>query len=136
MKKFPASVILLITSDNSALLQQRDNNPNITNPGKIGVFGGLNEEGETPKQGALRELFEETSLTPSVDELSLFMGFTKDEENGTQTEVYVYLLKDVRSEDLVIHEGLGYYELKEKDNLDQVDLAKSTRIILEAYYKH
>ena len=52
--------VVLLRHDGAALLQHRDNVPHIQDPG-IWVFpGGHVEPGETPEEGARREVVEET----------------------------------------------------------------------------
>jgi 8-oxo-dGTP pyrophosphatase MutT (NUDIX family) len=60
---------LLKTADNKLLLQQRDNKPNIVNPGMIAVFGGTAEVNETPEDCAKREAVEEVGLVINKTEL-------------------------------------------------------------------
>jgi 8-oxo-dGTP pyrophosphatase MutT (NUDIX family) len=60
---------LLKTIDNKLLLQQRDNKPNIVNPGMIAIFGGTAKAKETPVVCAIREAAEEVGLIVSKNEL-------------------------------------------------------------------
>jgi 8-oxo-dGTP pyrophosphatase MutT (NUDIX family) len=53
------SCVVIIDSQSRFLLQQRDDIPGILHPGKIGLFGGHCESGETPLQCAVREVHEE-----------------------------------------------------------------------------
>ena len=59
--------VILPIRDNKILLQLRDDKKGIDYPGLWGFFGGSIESGETPLQGAKRELLEEISY--SADEL-------------------------------------------------------------------
>jgi 8-oxo-dGTP pyrophosphatase MutT (NUDIX family) len=52
--------IVLLCSDGSALLQHRDDNADISDPGLWVFPGGHAEEGETAEAAARREFFEET----------------------------------------------------------------------------
>ncbi len=52
---------VLIDTLGRFLLQQRDNVPGIVHPGKIGLFGGHRECGETYLQCIVREVHEELS---------------------------------------------------------------------------
>lgn len=60
----PSTVVLLFNPDNHLLMQYRSDNKT------WGVPGGFLEMGETPEQGARRELMEETGL--KVGDLKLF----------------------------------------------------------------
>lgn len=51
-------------------LQLRDERPDINNPGCWGLFGGSLRDGETPEQGVVREIREETGL--QISPLHLF----------------------------------------------------------------
>ncbi|HSX53509.1 MAG TPA: NUDIX domain-containing protein [Patescibacteria group bacterium] len=61
--------ITLIEQGNNFVLQQRDNAKHKGAAGMIGCFGGQLEGQETSQEAALRELTEETSLKPNIDEL-------------------------------------------------------------------
>jgi 8-oxo-dGTP diphosphatase len=50
---------ILLDTFGRFLLQQRDNVPGIVHPGKIGLFGGHREAGETYLQCIVREVHEE-----------------------------------------------------------------------------
>ena len=52
---------ILIDTLGRFLLQQRDNVRGIVHPGKIGLFGGYREDGETYLQCIVREVHEELS---------------------------------------------------------------------------
>lgn len=55
------SAVIILIQDDKALLQLRDDNPNISYPNHWGFAGGGHvEEGETALQAAQRELKEET----------------------------------------------------------------------------
>jgi 8-oxo-dGTP diphosphatase len=50
---------ILLDTFGRFLLQQRDNVPGIVHPGKIGLFGGHREAGETYLQCIVQEVHEE-----------------------------------------------------------------------------
>lgn len=52
--------IIVLRADGAALLQHRDDIPTINDPGLWVIPGGHLEPGETPVQGAVREVAEET----------------------------------------------------------------------------
>ncbi len=59
----------IICQGSSYLLQQREDNPMIGAAGQIGAFGGKLEPGETAAEAVCRELAEETTLLPAVQDL-------------------------------------------------------------------
>lgn len=99
------SGVLIITTETEILLQQRDNKPGIVNPGFVTTFGGLNKQEETPLQGAVRELTEETNLKIEIEDLNFFRHFYKTETDGTKTKVNIFILRNVSKEKLEIYEG-------------------------------
>ena len=70
IKTIPHSVVILFNKDNQVLLEERADDGYYDFPG-----GGL-DEGESPIDGAKRELFEETGLTALS--LELFKIYTGD----------------------------------------------------------
>jgi len=69
----PVCGVVLLRSDGAALLQLRDDRPDIQDPG-IWVFpGGHVEAGESPEAGAVREFLEETRY--QCEGLQLLVSF-------------------------------------------------------------
>lgn len=67
------SGVLLLREDGAALLQLRDDKPDIMDPGIWVVPGGHSDPGETPEQAAIREFEEETCYRcPAVRPLAEF----------------------------------------------------------------
>src|SRR5713226_10692332 len=54
----------LIVSDGKYVLQERDAAPGIRWPGRLGLFGGGAEPGESPESAMRRELAEELEFSP------------------------------------------------------------------------
>ena len=79
----PVCGVVLLREDGAALLQLRDNRPDIQDPG-IWVFpGGHVEAGESPEAGARREFLEETryhcdNLEPLVSFPASSAGYSGD----------------------------------------------------------
>lgn len=63
-------VFCLIEQDGKWHLQLRDGDPKIGAAGLIGGFGGKIEPNEDPLEAICRELNEETSLTPTTDQMT------------------------------------------------------------------
>jgi 8-oxo-dGTP diphosphatase len=122
--------VLLVATDGDLLMQLRDNKPAIANPGMITTFGGALEDDETPQQGALRELCEETSLRPHINELAFF-GFYKKQESGE--DVTIYLLTGIKADELEIYEGQGFVRVT-KDSYPTSNLSFLAQQVVRDYY--
>jgi mutator protein MutT len=90
MSKIRSAAIVL--KDNHILLMHRKNNvwvndQGVTETREYWVFpGGTVEQGETPEEAVVREVFEETTLQVSIDKLLYSILFT-----DTQYQHYFYL---------------------------------------------
>jgi 8-oxo-dGTP pyrophosphatase MutT (NUDIX family) len=100
-----AAGVFLLTDDRRLVLQLRDDKPDIHYPGMIATFGGAAEPGETPVACALRELEEETGLTPRAEELQLLGAVSRVDFRGDPTASVFFLLRGVDPDTLVITEG-------------------------------
>ncbi len=106
---------IFIKFKDKLIFQLRDNKPGIASPGMISTFGGSLERDETPAEGAIRELHEETSLRIEPEDLK-FLG-TIDLKHPSLH--YAFLI-EVHSEDFLVFEGQGklsfsYSELRNSD---------------------
>jgi len=100
-----AAGVFLLTTDGRVVLQLRDNVPDIHYPGMITTFGGAAEPGETSTDCALRELHEETGLSPRPEELSLIGSVSRIDFRGNRTASVFFSLAGVEPSALVITEG-------------------------------
>jgi 8-oxo-dGTP diphosphatase len=100
-----ASGVVMLTPDGKAILQLRDDIPNIDNPGRITPFAGAAEPNETPVDCALRELEEETGLKAEEQALRFLGEISKRDFRGRKTAIAIYLLTDVDPALLRITEG-------------------------------
>lgn len=100
-----ATGIFLLTLDGRVLLQLRDERPDIHHPGMITTFGGAAEPGETPIACALRELREETGLSPRPEDLRLAGSLSWLDFRGHRTATAFYTLTGVEPATLTITEG-------------------------------
>ena len=99
---------ILIGIDGALLLQQRDDIPGILQPGKIGLFGGHCENGETNLQCAVREIAEETSYPVAADRFELlarYDGADMEIDRDGRLDCEVFVLRDIPAGKLVITEG-------------------------------
>jgi len=116
-----ATEIALITPD-GLLMQVRT-----ADNGQFGLWGGCLEPGETPIQGAIRELFEETHLKVSPESLEFVERNQHDHtySNGNMGifDVYRYILKlDFVPKITLDEESSGVHFLRSVDEMDNVIL--------------
>ncbi len=131
--------ILLDTSGN-LLLQQRDDIPTILQPGKISLFGGHCENGETNLECAVREIAEELSHPVPADRFELLLrydGADIDRESepneGGMLDCEIYLVRDIPRDKLIITEGALF--ISAPDDLARIDgkLAPLARFALAEF---
>lgn len=99
--------VIILDSFGRFLLQQRDDVVGITSPGKIGLFGGHRESGETPLECIVREVHEETGYfipAERFEHLGSFDGADIDIEGGT-LRGHLFVARDVQANALVVTEG-------------------------------
>lgn len=100
-----ASTLLFDTSDR-LLFQQRDEIAGITEPGKIGLFGGHKEDNETFLECIAREVSEEISivLPPArFQPLTVYDGI--DLEIGGPIRAEFFVVRDIPIEQVRVTEG-------------------------------
>lgn len=101
--------VLVTNTDGDLILQQRDDKPEIRDPGKIAVFGGRVEPTDASfKQAAAREIREETNISFADDQLQFFKTFKKTESDESTSYVAYYALRNIDTSNLEIREGAGY----------------------------
>ena len=66
------AAVFVEDDDSRLVLQLRDDKPDIPYPGYWGPWGGRVEDGESPIEGAAREVLEELTLNVQVNELRFF----------------------------------------------------------------
>jgi 8-oxo-dGTP diphosphatase len=101
------SCCFLIDRNGKFLLQQRDDILNIVQPGKIGMFGGHREDGETFVECAIREIGEEVGLElepPRLRPVMVYDGIDVDGLSGHLVAA-IFVAVDILSETLVVTEG-------------------------------
>jgi len=101
LEKFWAGGFLYNPETNSVFLHKRDGNTKFS-PNALAFFGGLNEGNENPKDCFQRELFEETGLKISLEEI-VYLDDYLNEELETYRYVF-YVISDVGKEELVLGE--------------------------------
>jgi 8-oxo-dGTP pyrophosphatase MutT (NUDIX family) len=114
---FIASAVLLIDTRGIIIGQLRDNKPTINDPGTVSLFGGTLEPNETPLQGAVRELNEETNLSVAAGDLKPFATYLAKTTLGNRVQLlHVYILEGIDASRLEVYEGQGAYEVKGLDD--------------------
>lgn len=116
------AVILFQLPNGEVVLQRRTEDAPFA-PGKLGIFGGWVEEGESPGECIIREIEEETSLSIDKLEPQLLRDFivpaSEDFDKDRHFFLYSVPLLDL---DFEVYEGQGAEafsldELKARDDL-------------------
>lgn len=120
--------LVILHREERVLLQHRDDDPRIINPGAWGLFGGHVEPDEEPEAGALREIEEELGLClPPPLEL-----FRRTVDEVRERFVYAAALP-VPPENLTLCEGQGM-ALWGPEALDEPTLPPHHRVLLRDYF--
>ncbi len=116
---------VILYRDGKVLLQHRDDRPDIVYPGAWAFFGGHLEPGETPEEGAKREILEELEL-----ELNGPLELVHHGVNATR-ERFIYAAPLDRDPSLlVVNEGQGA-ALFTREELALHPVVPAHRVILE-----
>ncbi len=101
------SCAVLIDKLGRLLLQQRDDKPNIVQPGKIGLFGGHREAGESYLQCVVREVHEEIGVYVPSDCFEHLEGFEGADPEVLSGRVHaeLYMARNIPTDDMVVSEG-------------------------------
>jgi 8-oxo-dGTP diphosphatase len=97
---------VLVDTQGRFLLQQRDNIPGILFPGRIGLFGGHREDGESYLRCIVREVQEELTyyVTPgSFRHLTSYDGIVNSD--GATARGEIFLAEQVPADELIVTEG-------------------------------
>lgn len=98
----------LIEQGGNYLLQLRAGDPKIGAVGLIGCYGGQIEDGEQPLQTVCRELAEETTLTPALEDFEE-VGLIRviSDHNLEPVKIKAHLFRIAISEDVRIGSNDG-----------------------------
>ena len=94
----------LIDIHNNLIMQKRDENPIIDNPGTISVFGGTVEENETYEEGLIREINEELEIDIRKMKVE-FLADTFKIENNIRTNCKFFIIRNIIFNTLNVNEG-------------------------------
>lgn len=93
------SVVLLKERDSSAfLLQKRAKGPNVLYAGKLGLYGGRREKGESSEECALREVAEESGIVLQARDLALIARLMSYDESGRLSYGQIYVVDTLTGE--------------------------------------
>ena len=125
---------IMIDTQGRFLLQQRDEAPSIAQPGKIGLFGGHRENGETYLQCVVREVYEEIGYFISADRFEHLVSYsgTEFDIDGDTMRGEFFIARDIPIDELNVTEGSLL--VVEPDKLATVEhkLAPSVRFAMQA----
>jgi len=121
--------VLLKTPAGTFLFQKRDRNLK-RNPGRIAPFGGGMDLNEDPVECAIRELSEELEL--KVQKEDLIEAGVFESHYTKHTFIQIYLLKNIVSDNLTLHEGESIVELSLEDALQNELVTDFTKEVLRA----
>jgi 8-oxo-dGTP diphosphatase len=128
--------VIVVTPDNGVILQVRDDNPAIKDPGKLSIFAGRMKEGESPLAAAIRELEEETTVQARPEELEFFVAYQKDVvRHGDNNISNIFIVRDVEVESVHIHEGQGYRVVHDASDVTEENCALISYDILQEYFR-
>jgi len=96
-----------------------------------GIFGGLVENGEDPKQAAVREIEEELTIELDPDRLSLLKVF-----EGSRYRSYLFHYSvDKELDAAVLTEGIRF-DVKSRHGLSPEEVVPWHWVMLEWYWDH
>lgn len=133
-REIAASIIF--DTDGHLLLQLRDDIPGIVQPGKIGLFGGHREPGETFLDCVVRELSEELSFRVPPERFERVAAFQgpDSEITGGLLQAEFFVTREVPVAELNITEGtLRIVPVSELDDLTG-RLTPAARFALERFF--
>jgi 8-oxo-dGTP diphosphatase len=98
---------VLVDTRGRFLLQRRDDNRDIIQPGKVSVFGGHREGEETYLQCAVREVLEEISYHVTADRFTHLTSYHGNdlEVEGGRLHAEFYVAEDIPVDKLLVTEG-------------------------------
>ncbi len=124
------SGLVLLTRDGALILQQRESNVEIANPGMLSVFGGRSKVNEKPFDCAIRELYEETGVRRNVEDLIYLGELSCPSEQNKWMLCSFFAIKDIKIEEIKLKEGSDFPILWARDAIKRPDITPVTKSIL------
>jgi mutator protein MutT len=118
MKIKEVACIILYDSNKKVLLQHRTKDTKIL-PDYWAFFGGSVKDNETPKEAAIREVYEELNFTAKDPKLIMRQGFELFGKNQIKN-VFIELCKDKSSLKLKEGQDWGWFSIDETINLQMI----------------
>jgi 8-oxo-dGTP pyrophosphatase MutT (NUDIX family) len=128
---------ILVSTEGRLLLQLRDNLPHVSDPGKIGLFGGRREGGESFLDCVVREVHEEIGLYLPPERFELIGTYRGPDDltPGGIRHGHIFVAYDVPVDQLTVTEGtLRIVALNEIERIQDL-LAVSAKYALEIFLK-
>jgi 8-oxo-dGTP diphosphatase len=118
------------------LLQQRDEAAGIAYPGKVGLFGGHRERGETYLECVVREVHEELSYFVPAEcfEYLVSLDGSDIEVDGGTVRGELFITRDIPTNALVVTEGSLLIINSDEITEIEAKLTPSARFALRVYF--
>lgn len=126
---------LIFSNKKQLILQKRENKKGISNPGLITTFGGIRNIGESSNDCLKREIEEELSILINDSNVSQFVKYGKQEENGQWTECNFKIVQDVDVNCLQLNEGQKIIIGEIENILSRRDLSPVCRALINKYLR-
>ena len=124
--------LALLIVDDKVLLFKRSTKPDDINPGKWGLAGGHVKDSETPLEGTVREVKEETNL--DVKKLKFLNSYKhKNEGDNEMDQLYVYTQEVENTDDIYLNPEHSDWKLFDPDKLDKPSIIPTTKFMYHDY---
>jgi len=123
-----ASIILQLP-DEKIIFQRRDDKAPIS-PNTLAFFGGGIESGEKPRDAAIRELAEETSLELEGLEFHYITMYTYNDLAADIGKKFYLFRTNIPHADFKVYEGKGAEVYSLQEALEREDIAPAAKHVL------